>query len=519
MEIIYRQMYKMITKAEASLQLTFDEDYNVPDQKADVGRMIQKKGRVEIEEVKVSENHVLILGKLIFCLLYVAEGDRGQICSLEGNLPIEENMNLDGVCGGDKINLTWELEDLSIRVINSRKLGVKALVSFQGRAEEEKSLQLPTGIDAGDVSCKKKSMTVMELKLHNRDTMRIKEEFQLSSNKPDIYEIRWENVEVRGVDIRAEEDQVMVKGEVFVFVLYCESEESNSMEWLEYSIPFHNAVPCEGCTTEMIPNIEVAYVQGSLEVKPDADGMERILVADIVMELNMKIYQEESLELLQDVYTPTRDYQVARQEEELESLLVKNYGKCRISEHIPMDETDGKILQVCHSEGTVKIDRSDIVENGIALEGVLQLKILYIIGDDDMPFYSMEAMIPFSHTLEAEGIHPGSRYYLQAELEQLSTTMLDNKEIEVKALINLNALVLDCWIESVVQGITQQELDWDKIQQMPGIVGYVVKSQDTLWDIAKRFYTTSESICTMNQLEEAEIHPGQCLILVKNVEG
>ena len=35
-----------------------------------------------------------------------------------------------------------------------------------------------------------------------------------------------------------------------------------------------------------------------------------------------------------------------------------------------------------------------------------------------MPFYSMEAMLPFSHVVEAKGITENSVYYLHTELEQ-----------------------------------------------------------------------------------------------------
>lgn len=66
------------------------------------------------------------------------------------------------------------------------------------------------------------------------------------------------------------------------------------------------------------------------------------------------------------------------------------------------ENTQGKILQICHSDGNVKIDETRIVENGILAEGIVQVRILYIIGDDEMPFYSMETMIPFSHVIEAE---------------------------------------------------------------------------------------------------------------------
>ena len=39
-------------KSEAQNQITFDEDFNVPDHKADIGQMIQKKGEVEIDRQK-----------------------------------------------------------------------------------------------------------------------------------------------------------------------------------------------------------------------------------------------------------------------------------------------------------------------------------------------------------------------------------------------------------------------------------------------------------------------------------
>lgn len=74
-------------KSEAVNQVTFDEDYNVPDTKPDVGRMIQKKGEVVIEDVEVSEGQANIRGNLKFYLLYVGEGDDNRVYSLTGNWP------------------------------------------------------------------------------------------------------------------------------------------------------------------------------------------------------------------------------------------------------------------------------------------------------------------------------------------------------------------------------------------------------------------------------------------------
>ena len=147
------------------------------------------------------------------------------------------------------------------------------------------------------------------------------------------------------------------------------------------------------------------------------------------------------------------------------------------------------------------------------------MKVLYIVGNDDMPFYSMEVMMPFSHVVEARGITEDSVYYFHTDLEQLSTSMVDSNEIEVRAAVSLNVLVIQCREEKIIESVEEQPLDTEKIRSMPGITVYMVKQGDTLWDIAKKFYTTMEEIISMNSLENARVTLGQPLLLVKKVES
>ena len=202
----------------------------------------------------------------------------------------------------------------------------------------------------------------------------------------------------------------------------------------------------------------------------------------------------------------------------LEQLLIRNDAKCRVQDKISVQEAQGKILQICHSEGKVTLDQVQVVKNGLQAEGVIHVRILHIVIDDEMPFYSVDTDVPFSHMIESEDIGKNCVYHLQASLEQLSTMMLDSNEIEIKAIIGLNALVLRQWREQIITSIQDRELDWEKIEQMPGIVCYIVQPQDSLWDIAKKFYTTVESIKEMNDLDEDEVNPKQSLLLVKKAD-
>ena len=517
MEVRKESVQMLHVKSRGTSQVTFDVDYNVPDAKPDIGRIIQSKGNVSMDEVRLSDGKAFIRGNLIANVLYVGDEDKN-VYSLEAKLPFDETLNLEGVENGDKICLKWEIEDLSVHMIHSRKLNIKAIVTFYAVIDEMKPIQLPVEISEQGISVKKKTVELLNLMIHKKDTMRIKEEITLASNKPNISELLWQNMEVRGLDLRPEENMVKAKGELSVFVLYAGEDEENPLQWAEYTIPFTGEVECSGCTSEMIPNIQISVMHQSIEVKPDADGEERILVADVVLELDMKLYREERHELILDVYTPVKECVPQKKEECLEHLLVRNSSKCRVSDRIELIESQGKILQICHSQGRVKVDKTQIVENGIQAEGIVVLKILYITGNDEMPFYSVEGMIPFSHVIEAPGIREDSTFYLQADLEQLSTSMIDSDEIEVKAVISLNVLVLQCEKLGIIGKVEEKPLDMQKIRSMPGITVYMVKATDTMWDIAKRFYTTVEEICELNQLENDSLSEGQPLLLVKKVE-
>lgn len=169
-----------------------------------------------------------------------------------------------------------------------------------------------------------------------------------------------------------------------------------------------------------------------------------------------------------DIYTPVRECIPEGKTEILDRLLVRNFSRCRLSERIQVKETQGKILQLCHSRGKVKIDKTRIVENGVEAQGVVMLKILYIIGNDSMPFYSMEAMLPFTYVVEARGIREDSTYQLKAELEQLSAAMADGNEIEIRASVGLNLLAVSKEEVFVIDKVEEKPLDMKKI---PGNAG------------------------------------------------
>ena len=81
MELIKKNIHMDRIKCQSTAQVTLEEDINVPDNKPDVGGIILHKAVIQIEEVKPTEDHVSVRGRLLFSVLYQTK-DEGQMLSI-----------------------------------------------------------------------------------------------------------------------------------------------------------------------------------------------------------------------------------------------------------------------------------------------------------------------------------------------------------------------------------------------------------------------------------------------------
>ena len=71
MELVKRNIHMDCQKCKASAQITLEDDVNISDSKPDAYQLIMDRGNVVIDEVKVSDDHVSVKGRLQFKILYL----------------------------------------------------------------------------------------------------------------------------------------------------------------------------------------------------------------------------------------------------------------------------------------------------------------------------------------------------------------------------------------------------------------------------------------------------------------
>ncbi len=533
LELVKRNIHMNRWKNQINTQITLDDDFNVPDTMSDIAQVVLDAGNVQLEPVKVQNERIAVRGKMDFHVLYRRE--EGGLQTLGGMIPFEETINVPGLEEKDYVSVSWQLEDLDVGVINSRKLSIKAIVTLEVKVETLFDAEAAVDVgtvsngsmiggdaarsemqDAPQIEVQKRTLDVAAIALRRKDTYRIKEEITLSGNKPAIDRILWTEMRLSGVTTRPMADKVHLEGVLMVFVVYEGEGENSVIQWLEESLPFSGEVEMNGAVEEMIPAISVRLIHRGIEEKPDYDGEMRELDVDAVIELDIRLYEEQTLELLSDLYAVNRELEMETGDACFDQILMRNTGRCKVAEKVRLDGRQ-RVLQICHSTGSVKLDEAVAKDDVLVIDGVLEVKLLYLTDDDSQPVQSAQELIPFHYEAEVPGITPDSIWYLEHGVEQLTAVMVGGEMAEVKAVICLDLLVLQPTRQNVIRRAQLAPLDTEKLKAMPGIVGYLVQNEDDLWKIAKRFHTTVDNIMMTNDLTSEEVRPGDCLILIKEV--
>lgn len=518
MELVKKNIHMDRLKGRAETQITLEDDVNISDSRPDAGKLIDDKGNVLVDEVKVTDDHVTVKGKLQFSVLYLTEGENRIPARMEGSLPFEEQVYMEGVQSGDAVNVKWELEDITVGLINSRKLSVQALISLKLISEmmydEETAVDL---YHEEPVEYRKKPLKIAQMVVKKKDIFRIKEELELPQNSANIVQILWDSIAVSNVEFKVLEGKISIQGEIQAFFLYEGEGEEQPVRAFGTTVPFNGAIDCHGCDEGMTADITYALGHKEVEIRPDFDGEERIFSLELVLDLDINLYEEERLEILSGIYGVVKEVEAVSKPAQFPVLLAVAGGKTKVADRIKIQSADTHIMQLLHSEAQVRIDSEETEEGGIRIKGVLYVKALYLSSDSKTPYGSARGAVPFNFLLDVSGMNDDCSRKVQAELEQLNVSMLDSDELDVKAVLSFHAVVFERKTENIVTDVTVTELDMNKLNELPGIVIYIAKEGDSLWDVGKKYYVPIAQIKETNDMTTEEIKPGEKLLIVKGM--
>ena len=84
-------------------------------------------------------------------------------------------------------------------------------------------------------------------------------------------------------------------------------------------------------------------------------------------------------------------------------------------------------------------------------------------------------------------------------------------------MIDLNLIAFSSKNRRKIQEVNKKETDYESLQKIPGLTGYIVKEGDEIWNIAKENHTTVAEIMNTNELSSDQVKKGDKLLIVKSM--
>lgn len=494
-------------------QFYLDEDYNVPDQKEDVQRIIQGNAELKPEDIRPVENYVKITGKVYFKVLYMTASGNPRPAVLEGKIPFEEMVYAEGD-GNETFFLRNVRTEFTATVVNTRKLSLRIMSEMEVGREWIRDEELTEDVESDvPIYRKTQNMNLLRLAVTRKDTYRIKEELTLPGTKESIGQLLLTDISVRKLDIRMGQDEILLRGDLLVFCMYLSAEEKP--DWIEQSVPFEGRILCDGVSENMYYHIQHSLEDTLADIRLDEDGEMRVLGIEATLSLRMNIFGEEETEILRDLYSLEQQCVFETKDTVLEELLMQNQSKCKISERLSLPELKDDVLQIIHSQGSIQVESEQYTEEGIRVEGILHLSFLYLRGNDIEPYGNWQGMVPFSWLIEYPAMPDKVSSSLSSHVEQLAVTLAGSEAVEVKAVLSFDIFLVKLTPVEVITSVRMEPLDMERLSEQPGIVGHIVQNGEDLWSLAKKYMTTVEGIKEINGLNDEKVSSGDKLLIFK----
>ncbi len=491
---------KLVTEKK---EIIFVEgDMIVPDSKPDILDTICTSGVVSIYKKEVQDEKVRLDGCINTYIMYMPDGADDMVRGLNTTVDFSESISVPEAREGMSVVSDVSIKSIEAKVINGRKVGVKAALEVRLKIYSNEDVEIVNEIqNRDDIQILKEDLKVNSLIGQGETKIYAKDNIQID-NIDDLAEILKAQISLTDKDIKVSYNKVLTKAEAEIKIMYL--TEDNRINTINYKIPVVGFIDIPNVSEDNI--CDVNYEIKNIIIKPNAQEEHSIYV-EMEIEVKCYVYENKQINLIQDLYSPNEKLEFDNKQI---SAIIDKQNKIdvkQIRENVNFQDVDG--LKLIDVDVSASILNETKINSKILYEAELNMKFLF--ENSKSQIIVKEAKIPFEYTLEnlqnGESLNTDNEIYIKNQDFILQDGGNVDCNIDLQIATNMYRTANINTIDNIQENGDREEQDYS-------IVIYVVKKGDTLWNIAKQFGSTVESIAKVNDIENAnQIMPGQKLFI------
>ena len=491
---------KLVTEKK---EIIFVEgDMIVPDSKPDILDTICTSGVVSIYKKEVQDEKVRLDGCINTYIMYMPDGADDMVRGLNTTVDFSESISVPEAREGMSVVSEVSIKSIEAKVINGRKVGVKAALEVRLKIYSSEDVEIVNEIqNRDDIQILKEDLKVNSLIGQGETKIYAKDNIQID-NIDDLAEILKAQISLTDKDIKVSYNKVLTKAEAEIKIMYL--TEDNRINTINYKIPVVGFIDIPNVSEDNI--CDVNYEIKNIIIKPNAQEEHSIYV-EMEIEVKCYVYENKQINLIQDLYSPNEKLEFDNKQI---SAIIDKQNKIdvkQIRENVNFQDVDG--LKLIDVDVSASILNETKINSKILYEAELNMKFLF--ENSKSQIIVKEAKIPFEYTLE--NLQNGESLNTDNVIDIKNQDFILQDGGNVDCNIDLQ-IATNMYRTANINTIDNIQENGDREEQDYSIVIYVVKKGDTLWNIAKQFGSTVESIAKVNDIENAnQIMPGQKLFI------
>ena len=492
LQLIRREMSVFRDVLAEQAEQAIDLEFTLPDYCPKIEKIIKSTLTPRIGNVSYSGSTITAEGEAELNLLYCSSEQPG-LFGYETAMQFSKSTDCKYDC--DKMMITANVAPgyVNCRAVNERKLDVHGSVMLHFKGVQNDVFDVVVGSECSSLQLKRAKTENLENCGYASKQFILQQDFYLPQTSGSIENIIRTSGEVSVSDCKFLADKAIVKGELDLNILY--RNASGECETFFGSVPIEEIADIEGVDEHCYKNVQIMLC--SLKIKPftDANGECRSMQAEAKINIDLAGSRINELEPVCDCYSVTNNLDVQRQSLNIKTAPQQLSASHQMREMIELGTAIGSIIDVSCDCGSIAAAFED---RTMTVRGIVTATI--IAKDSDGNCVCYEKKLPFSHEFEIEPCADHTAD-IKAIITGCSYSMKSDDSIELRAQIDITGLVCCKKQMNVITDITADDNSEKQIGDMPAIVLYFAKPQESVWDIAMRYNTSVDLIMGANGLD------------------
>ncbi|NHM26630.1 DUF3794 domain-containing protein [Desulfofundulus sp. TPOSR] len=263
-------------------QVIVSEEFNVPDEKPPVEKILEVDATAEITDKKIIKNKVIIDGTVTIQVLYVAAEPDQPVHQLHRTFRFSDFVEVTGAEPDMDVRVDVKVESADVDILDGDRLRADVVLMLTAFVTEPRQVNVITKITGVQA-------TMTRLKIDHvvgEDSTQVvlRDTFETPDPKPDVEKIIDVTVqEVKVTETKIINDKVIVRGFVEVHVVYVAKKPDQAVHALERRLNFRTFVEIKGAREGM--DVDVRPVVEF--VSADAEGPNVTL--EVVLKVTVKV--------------------------------------------------------------------------------------------------------------------------------------------------------------------------------------------------------------------------------------